>query len=50
MKLETKRHELLNILKAAGVYFAFVFGAGFVSGGFASRVAIALGKGQYGER
>jgi hypothetical protein len=32
MKLETKRHELLNILKAAVVYFALVFGAGFVLG------------------
>ncbi len=30
MKLETERHELLNILKAAVVYFALVFGAGFV--------------------
>ena len=32
MKLETERHELLNILKAAVVYFALVFGAGFVLG------------------
>ena len=32
MKLETKRHELLKILKAAVVYFALVFGAGFVLG------------------
>ena len=32
MNLETKWHDLLNILKAAGVYFAFVFGAGFVLG------------------
>ena len=32
MKSETERHELLNILKAAVVYFALVFGAGFVLG------------------
>jgi hypothetical protein len=32
MKLETERHELLNILKAAVVYFALVFGAGFILG------------------
>jgi len=32
MKLETELHELLNILKAAVVYFALVFGAGFVLG------------------
>jgi len=32
MKLETERHELLNILKAAVVYFALVFGTGFVLG------------------
>ena len=32
MKLETERHEPLNILKAAVVYFALVFGAGFVLG------------------
>ena len=31
MKLET-RHELLNILKAAVVYFALIFGMGFVLG------------------
>ena len=32
MKLETERHEPLNILKAAVAYFALVFGAGFVLG------------------
>ena len=32
MKSETERHELLNILKAAVVYFALVFGTGFVLG------------------
>jgi hypothetical protein len=32
MKLESERHEPLNILKAAVVYFALVFGAGFVLG------------------
>lgn len=32
MKLETKRPEPLIILKAAVVYFALVFGAGFVLG------------------
>ena len=32
MKLEAERHELLNILKAAVIYFAPVFGAGFVLG------------------
>jgi hypothetical protein len=32
MKSETERHELLNILKAAVVYFALVFGAGFILG------------------
>jgi hypothetical protein len=30
MKLETNRHKLLRILKAATVYFVLVFGAGFV--------------------
>ena len=32
MKLETKQPEPLTILKAAAVYFALVFGAGFVLG------------------
>jgi hypothetical protein len=32
MKLETKRPEPLTILKAAAVYFALVFGTGFVLG------------------
>src|SRR5687768_13708282 len=32
MKLETRRHELLKILKAAVVYFVLVFGTGFVLG------------------
>ena len=32
MKLETKRPELLTILKAAAVYFALIFGTGFVLG------------------
>ena len=32
MKLETRRHERLTILKAAVVYFALVFSAGFVLG------------------
>lgn len=32
MKLETKLLEPLTILKAAAVYFALVFGTGFVLG------------------
>jgi hypothetical protein len=32
MRLKTKRHEPLTILKAAVVYFAAVFSAGFVLG------------------
>ena len=32
MKLETRRPEPLTILKAAVVYFALVFGTGFVLG------------------
>jgi hypothetical protein len=32
MRLETRRHELPTILKAATTYFALVFGAGFVLG------------------
>jgi hypothetical protein len=32
MKLEAERHEPLNILKAAVIYFALVFAAGFVLG------------------
>ena len=32
MKLETKQPEPLTILKAAAVYFALVFGTGFVLG------------------
>ena len=32
MKLQTKRPEPLTILKAAAVYFALVFGTGFVLG------------------
>jgi hypothetical protein len=32
MRFETNRHKLLRILKAATVYFALVFGAGFVLG------------------
>jgi hypothetical protein len=32
MKLETNRHKLLKILKAATIYFALIFGAGFVLG------------------
>ena len=36
MKSETERHELLNILKAAVVYFALVFGAGFILGAYSN--------------
>jgi type IV secretory pathway TrbD component len=32
MRLETKRHDLPAILKAATAYFALVFGAGFILG------------------
>jgi hypothetical protein len=32
MRLETGRHELPTILKAAAIYFALVFGAGFTLG------------------
>jgi len=32
MKLETQRSETLTILKAAAIYFALVFGTGFVLG------------------
>ena len=32
MRLETRRHELPTILKAATTYFTLVFGAGFVLG------------------
>jgi hypothetical protein len=32
MRLETRRHELPTILKAATTYSVLVFGAGFVQG------------------